>query len=143
MREASNVPRQRRSSRRNQPVNIEAFTDDVKAALTAFGEDVSYAVQIARGAVTIARKRAIWDARRELRAAEKRARAECETNSPFECHAVSPCGVGDCKFVGGDLGRLVVADCDGDTVRPQEHSLGGYSLEPAVEPLLQMRSTSP
>jgi hypothetical protein len=37
----------------------------VEVALTAFGIDVSYAVSMARAAVTITRKRAVWQARRE------------------------------------------------------------------------------
>ena len=46
------------------PVDVTPFRRDVDAAIHAFGLDVSYAVSMARAAVTITRKRAVWQARR-------------------------------------------------------------------------------
>ncbi len=44
---------------------IELFADHIDLALEAFGRDVSYAVAIAKAAVTITRKREQWQQRRE------------------------------------------------------------------------------
>jgi hypothetical protein len=58
-RPAARVPRPR------GPVDVSRFHADVAAALEAFGTDVSYAVAMARAAVTITRKRAVWQQRRD------------------------------------------------------------------------------
>jgi hypothetical protein len=50
-------------SRRTRPVDVASFTTDIDSALRAFATDVSYAVAMARSAVTIGRKRQIWAAR--------------------------------------------------------------------------------
>ncbi len=105
----------------------------VDVALAAFGTDVSYAVAIARAADVIVAKRRAWVARRTLVAAEATARAECAEVS-FECHAMSPCGTGDCKFARGDLAALV-APAAGPVSRPQAVSTGGYDLQPAITAL--------
>lgn len=47
------------------PVDVTRYHRDVEAAIRAFGDDVSYAVAMARAAVTITRKRAVWQQRRE------------------------------------------------------------------------------
>ncbi len=47
------------------PVDVSRFHADVQAALEAFGTDVSYCVAMARAAVTITRKRAVWQQRRD------------------------------------------------------------------------------
>lgn len=47
------------------PVDVTRFQSEVDAALEAFAVDVSYAVAMARAAVTITRKRAVWQARRD------------------------------------------------------------------------------
>jgi hypothetical protein len=59
-----------RRTRQNPPVDVASFTPDVDAALRAFTTDVSYAVSIARSAVTIARKRDLWQTRKAFRAAD-------------------------------------------------------------------------
>lgn len=64
----------RRAPRRTTPVDAAAFAADVEAALSAFRHDVSYAVSMARSAVTITRKREVWQARKETRLAEECAR---------------------------------------------------------------------
>lgn len=50
---------------RRGPVDITPFYRDIHEAIDAFGTDVSYAVAMARAAVTITRKRAVWQQRRE------------------------------------------------------------------------------
>lgn len=57
----------RRQRRGANPVDLELFYDQVESAMTAFSTDVSYAVLMARAAVTITRKREVWKARREQR----------------------------------------------------------------------------
>lgn len=54
----------RRGSRRARPVDVSTFAIDVETALAAFRTDVSYAVLMARSAVTIGRKRDLWQARK-------------------------------------------------------------------------------
>lgn len=58
----------RRAPRRNRtPVDVDSFTGDVEAALEAFRHDVTYAVAMARSAVSIGRKREVWSARKQQR----------------------------------------------------------------------------
>jgi hypothetical protein len=57
----------RRARSRVNPVDVAAFRPHIEAAMTAFASDVSYAVLMARAAVTIGKKREIWQARREHR----------------------------------------------------------------------------
>ena len=59
----------RRARIRVTPVDTAAFRPQIEQAMKAFQQDVSYAVLMARAAVTIARKREIWQARREARQA--------------------------------------------------------------------------
>jgi len=56
---------ERRTSRRGRPVDVETFTDKVDSAMTAFRTDATYAVHMARAAVTIGRKRDLWLHRRQ------------------------------------------------------------------------------
>lgn len=58
----------RRTRNRPNPVDIQHFRPQIDAALEAFQQDVSYAVLMARAAVTIARKRQVWQQRRDARA---------------------------------------------------------------------------
>ncbi len=51
------------------PVDVTPFRPQVDVALSAFASDASYAVQMARAAVVIARKREVWQQRREQREA--------------------------------------------------------------------------
>lgn len=46
-------------------IDVQRFRPIVDQAMEAFQADVTYAVHIARAAVTIARKREIWQARRD------------------------------------------------------------------------------
>lgn len=58
----------RRAPRRSRiPVDVDCFSDDVDAALAAFHKDVTYAVAMARSAVSIGRKREVWSARKQQR----------------------------------------------------------------------------
>lgn len=122
----------------DRPADLRRFAAHVEAAVVAFREDVSYAVSMARAAVVIDRKRQVWQARKELREAETRARAECARTAAFDCHAMSPCGVGDCKFATGEHAQLDVYTT-GTTTRPQASNTGGYSIEPAVSALVESR----
>lgn len=108
----------------------------------AIGEDVSYAVLMARAAVTIDRKRAAWQVRKDLREAEQRAHTECRRTPQFTCRTASPCGTGDCKFALGDMALLDVPDCDGRSERPQHNVHGPYSIDAAVAPLLELRNSA-
>lgn len=122
------------------PVDPDLFRDSVNEAVAAFATDVSYAVAIARAAVTIIRKRAIWQARREIRAAEALAHAECKNTPAFECHAESACGTGDCKFARGELAQLRVPAGAGTTTRPQQRSIGAYRIDDAATALANRRT---
>ncbi len=113
----------------------------VDRALAAFATDVSYAVAMASAATAIDRKRRVWQARKEVRAAQAVAHAECESTEPFTCHAVSACGTGDCKFAHGEHGRLLRVARAGTARRPQApHEL--YSIEDAVDALVERRARS-
>lgn len=57
----------RRVRSRINPVDVNHFKPVVDQAMEAFTEDVSYAVHMARAAVTIVRKREVWQARREAK----------------------------------------------------------------------------
>lgn len=48
-----------------RPVDPADFTGDIDQALEAFREDVSYAVLMARSAVTITNKRKVWRHRKD------------------------------------------------------------------------------
>lgn len=60
--------RLRRTRSRVNPVDVNTFRPMVEQAMAAFEADVSYAVHMARAAVTIVRKREVWQARREAKA---------------------------------------------------------------------------
>lgn len=57
----------RRTRNRTNPVDIARFRPQIDRAMEAFQADVSYSVQMARAAVTITRKREVWQARRDAR----------------------------------------------------------------------------
>lgn len=58
----------RRTSRnRINDIDAALFRPQIDQAMDAFQADVSYAVQMARAAVTIVRKREVWQARRDAR----------------------------------------------------------------------------
>lgn len=117
------------------------FDDEIAAACAAFATDVSYAVAMARAAVTITRKRDLWLARKELREAEVKARTRCADTGAFDCHAHDPCGTGDCKFAEGHLAALDIPTVlAAATERPQTHCTGPYNIDNAVEPLLALRA---
>ena len=127
----------RRTRRPSNPVDVAAFRSHVDEALEAFTTDVSYAVAMARSAVAITRKREMWQVRRELRAAETTAHELCQQHD-FDCHAVSACGTGDCKFATADHASLH-GEAPGTTARPQTRSTGRYSMEHAVNALADRR----
>lgn len=126
----------RMPARRQQPepIDVSPFTHHVAAARRAFLADVTYAVNIARAGAAILRKRDISAARRRIREAETTAHLECRDTEPFECHAHSACGTGDCKFATTDLAALTAAG-SGTRERPQRRNAGTYSIEPAVTEL--------
>lgn len=110
-------------------------------ALAAFATDPSYAVAMAEAAATVEHNRAVWAVRRQLRAAERTARAECARSAPFLCHNTSPCGVGACKFAAGELTMIETPNCSGRRQRPQASSAGDYSIEPAIRPLMALQDS--
>lgn len=57
----------RRTRNRLNPVDVQFFRPQIDQALEAFRNDVSYAVSMAKAAVTIVRKREVWQARRDAR----------------------------------------------------------------------------
>ncbi len=57
----------RRNRNRVAPVDVTRFRHTIDQAMQAFQADVSYAVLMARAAVTITRKREIWQQRRNDR----------------------------------------------------------------------------
>lgn len=57
----------RRPRKRLNPVDVSAFDHTITQAMEAFRNDVSYAVEMARSAVNIVRKREVWQERREAR----------------------------------------------------------------------------
>lgn len=59
--------RNNRVRHRILPVDIRQFRPQIDAAMEAFQNDVSYAVLMARAAVTITRKREVGQARRDSR----------------------------------------------------------------------------
>ena len=58
---------QRRTRKSLTPVDTGRFRVQIEQAMKAFEADVSYAVLMARAAVTIVRKREVWQARRDAR----------------------------------------------------------------------------
>lgn len=57
----------RRTRKSLTPVDTGKFRVQIEQAMKAFEADVSYAVSMARAAVTIVRKREVWQARRDNR----------------------------------------------------------------------------
>lgn len=64
-------PYRRRARRTPEVIDARRFYREIDKAMEAFQADVSYAVLMARAAVTITRKREVWQARREARAAQQ------------------------------------------------------------------------
>lgn len=60
----------RRPRRATEVTDTRRFHIDIEKAMEAFQADVTYAVLMARAAVTITRKREVWQARREAKAAQ-------------------------------------------------------------------------
>lgn len=119
-----------------------ALSDLLSQALGAFTSDVSYAVAIARSAVTIESKRTMWKLRNELKESEQQARKMCSAGGSFFCVNPSPCGTGQCPFAQGDLSLLVVPRHKGTTRRPQPSMYDEYSIDRAVIPLRDLRAAS-
>lgn len=57
----------RRTRKSLTPVDTGKFRAQIEQAMKAFEADVSYAVLMARAAVTIVKKREVWQARRDAR----------------------------------------------------------------------------
>lgn len=125
---------------RSRHTDVTRFAAEVATAYAAFAQDVSYAVAMANSAVTIERKRGVWQARRDVKEAEAAAHRLCRDARPFTCLATSPCGTGDCKFAAGEMTVLDVAHCPGGTARPQASNPWPYTIEAAVKPLARHRA---
>lgn len=131
------------AGKRRRSADVARFADEVAAAYAAFTVDVSYAVAMARAATTIARKRRVWQARRDAKTAEVTAHHLCRSAGAFQCAAISPCGTEDCKFAAGEMAVLTgLGDCAGITARPQPSNRNLYTIEAAVAPLASLRATS-
>lgn len=127
-------------------IDTTPFAALMAEALEAYATDASYAVEMAHRAVGVVQKRALWQARSQLRAAEATARSRCEAADAFVCSspAGSPCGVGPaCRFSPPELRSLAVPTPDRPvrgsvSTRPQpgpDGAHGDYALEAAVRPL--------
>ena len=123
----------------------------MREALAAYGIDASYAVSMAHTAAAIIHKRATWALRIELRAAEKVARTACVASDLTSCDLIEPCGTSACPYARGDLAELVdvpsfsrLGTSKSKATRPQpgpDGSHGLYSIEAAVQPLMDLRSS--
>lgn len=114
------------------PRDIQALVEQAKAA---FVRDASYAVDMAKAAVSIRRRQAAWNARHVLKDAERNALQACRARPWFVCRATSPCGVGDCPFAAPALAVLEVGPAEGRSRRPQPSEFPSYDLEVAVRAL--------
>lgn len=126
--------------RRSVEIDTDSFSDLVDEAGRAFGHDVLYAVSMLKAAQTIRRKRDIWQAKKDLREAEKQAVELCSKAGTFVCSNRTPCGTGSCKFASGDLALITIESVNGSVQRPQEWASGSYELSDALEELLKIRS---
>lgn len=63
--------RGRRTANLLAEIDVAAYTDLVKDAISAFGRDTAYAIDMARAAATIESKRNVWRQRLEARKAEE------------------------------------------------------------------------
>lgn len=149
----------RRIPRQRVPIDTQRFTAELESAYVAFGADASYAAAMARNAVTIQRKRSVWQARRDQKTildeagptwqarrdivlAEQVARELCEDAAPFRCTTISPCGTGDCKFAAGEMALLDIPDRRGPCQRPQTSNRHRYTTEAAVAALSAHRGSA-
>lgn len=111
--------------RRPPEPDLTPFEPIVQAALRAFALDSSYAVEMATRAVIIIEKRATWDSRKVVRAAEVAARQACSDGEAFVCSNTAPCGVGTlCRYSTGALRKLELPD--GQQLRPNR---GGRAVQ--------------
>lgn len=120
-------------------IEVDYFKEMLNDAQLAYRTDVAYAVAVSSAARAIETKRSVWKVRLELREAAKQAKSQCENSEQFKCITTEPCGTGSCKFSKGDLSLLQISSASGTTERPQDNSCGAYSLEAAIEPLLNLR----
>lgn len=143
--------RRRRGGRPAQEIDTTPYTAVIEEASRAYMLDSRYLESMLNSAVQIQRKRNTWTVRTELRDAERQARAACEVSSLTSCVVTEPCSTGSCPFAQGDLAALVGIPSlprTGSTsraTRPQprpEHAPGFvYSVEAALQPLIELRST--
>lgn len=120
----------KKSRKRKQEVDVSRFMPLLQEALTAFGVDVRYAVEMSKAAGTIERKREVCKSRAEIRLAEKAAKAECE-KLEFRCDVDNPCGTGACRFASKNLAKILV-EKNGEIERPNNSTRLSYSIEPVV-----------
>lgn len=118
------------------------YEELIGPALEAFASDYSYAAAMARTAVGLRYKHAVWDARVELRQASAAAVRECSSHDgEFMCMVESPCGTGKCRYAHGDLIQLSDPSHVGKSARPRNHADQSFDVEVSVRPLQSMRAT--
>jgi len=132
-------------------IPVEQFGPLVAEAAEAYAIDVSYAIAMLNAATNIHRKRSTWVVRQFLREAEATARRACEAAGPRECRVTEPCGTGRCPFAERELAELVGVPSVGKinskarASRPQPRPADApgaiYSIESAVQPLLELRAS--
>jgi len=122
--------------RASREVDTSRFESLMEEALRAYGVDESYAVAMARQAITVQNKRRVWQARLELRQAEASARSQCQDSDARFCAVNAPCGTGECPFASAELREIVTDSRAGKTTRPIPALYDQYTIESAVRPFL-------
>ena len=75
--------RGRRSANLLAQIDLTAYSGLVTEALTAFGRDTAYSIDMARAAATIESKRNVWRQRLEARNAEENGSISSELDASF------------------------------------------------------------
>lgn len=147
--EAPSPPR-RRGGRLPRKINTEPFADLVQEFLRAAALDPSYAISMCEAATTIESKRASWDARHDLRAADDAARSVCAASQLTSCEILNPCGTGPrCPFAPAEF-RTIDVHPEGPRLpaarkeRPQPRRGPGmrYTVESALTTLVAQRAAA-
>lgn len=110
-----------------QPASIDTvkFQPVIDEFLRAAAVDADYTVAICAAAVRIRSKRAQWEARLALRAAEKAAREACAASALTSCEVQNPCGTGACP-----MGSPEFAHIDAPAIAPTVHKAAARRTRP-------------
>jgi len=130
-------------TRVSRAIDTAPFENIIQESLRAYRQDPTYAVDMAKQAVAIKKKRAVWKLRLEIRKAETEAREQCSKAPMFLCKNRGPCGTGEgCLFAKGDLSRLESERLDPEAKansRPQPSIFPKYNTEQVVKALQELR----